>query len=183
MKSQVTYLRKVILHAVKNLPAMQGTQVWFLGQEDPLGKGMTTQSRVLAWRTQGQRSLVGYSPWSHKKLDKTEQLSTINAYSCVLSCSFVSNSLQPHGQPTRLLCRWDSLGKNTQVMNLLDYLHLKPSREKTVYQTHHFQTDHAFDYIWCFLLIMIIKRQTWFISVQVFFFPLIFNCLFSDLTE
>ena len=24
----------------------------------------------------GQRSLVGYSPWSHKDLDTTEQLST-----------------------------------------------------------------------------------------------------------
>ena len=131
MKSQVTYLRKVNLHAVKNLPVMQETQVQFLGQEDPLGKGMTTQSRVLAWRTHGQRSLVGYSPWGHKKLDKTERLSTINAYSCILSCSFVSSSLQPHGQPTSLLCRWDSPGKNTQVMNLLDYLHLTPSREKT----------------------------------------------------
>ena len=150
MKSQVTYLRKVILHAVKNLPAMQGTQVWFLGQEDPLGKGMTTQSRVLAWRTHGQRSLVGYIPWSHKKLDKTEQLSTINAYSCVLSCSFVSNSLQPHGQPTRLLCRWDSLGKNTQVMNLLDYLHLKPSREKTI-------SDPSFPNWSCFWLYLMLS--------------------------
>ena len=29
-------------------------------------------------------------------------------------CSFVSNSLQPHRlQPTRLLCPWDFLGKNT----------------------------------------------------------------------
>ena len=27
---------------VKNLPAMQETQVWFLGREDPLVKGMAT---------------------------------------------------------------------------------------------------------------------------------------------
>ena len=33
---------------------------------------------------------------------------------CVLSCSVMSDSLQPHGlQPVRLLCRWDSPGKNT----------------------------------------------------------------------
>ena len=35
---------------VKNLPAMQGTQVRFLGQEDPLEEGMATHSSILAWR-------------------------------------------------------------------------------------------------------------------------------------
>ena len=35
---------------VKNLPAMQETQVWFLGWEDPLEKGMATHSSILAWR-------------------------------------------------------------------------------------------------------------------------------------
>ena len=35
---------------VKNLPAMQETNVLSLGQEDPLEKGMATQSSILAWR-------------------------------------------------------------------------------------------------------------------------------------
>ena len=35
---------------VKNLPAMQGTQVQSLGQEDPLEEGMATNSSILAWR-------------------------------------------------------------------------------------------------------------------------------------
>ena len=35
---------------VKNLPAMPETQVWSLGQEDPLEKGMATHSSFLAWR-------------------------------------------------------------------------------------------------------------------------------------
>ena len=35
---------------VKNLPAMQDTQVWSLGQEDPLEKEMATHSSILAWR-------------------------------------------------------------------------------------------------------------------------------------
>ena len=35
---------------VKNLPAMQQTQVRSLGQEDPLEKGMATHSSVLARR-------------------------------------------------------------------------------------------------------------------------------------
>ena len=34
----------------KNLSAMQETQVWFLGQEDPLEKRMATHSSILAWR-------------------------------------------------------------------------------------------------------------------------------------
>ena len=37
-------------------------------------------------------------------------------YVCVLSSSVTFDSLQPHGlQPTRLLCPWDSIGKNTGV--------------------------------------------------------------------
>ena len=34
---------------VKNLPAVQETQVKSLGQEDPLKKGMSTESNILAW--------------------------------------------------------------------------------------------------------------------------------------
>ena len=35
---------------VKNLPAVQETQVWSLGQEGYLEKGMATHSGMLAWR-------------------------------------------------------------------------------------------------------------------------------------
>ena len=34
---------------VKNLPAMQETQVQSLGQEDPLEKEMATHSSIFAW--------------------------------------------------------------------------------------------------------------------------------------
>ena len=40
----------------KNLPAMQETQVQFLGQEDPLDKGKATHSSILVWR----------SPWTEE---------------------------------------------------------------------------------------------------------------------
>ena len=40
---------------VKNLPAMQETQVRSLGQEDPLEKGMATHSIILAWRIPGTK--------------------------------------------------------------------------------------------------------------------------------
>ena len=39
--------------AVKNLPVMQETLVPFLGREDPLEKGMTTHSSILAWTIPG----------------------------------------------------------------------------------------------------------------------------------
>ena len=40
----------LVAQMVKNLPATQETQVWSLGQEDPLEKGMATHSSNLAWR-------------------------------------------------------------------------------------------------------------------------------------
>ena len=30
---------------------------------------MATHSSILAWEIHGQRSLVGYGPWSHKELE------------------------------------------------------------------------------------------------------------------
>ena len=41
---------------VKNLPAMQETQVQFLDWEDPMEKGMVTHSGILAWKI----------PWTEK---------------------------------------------------------------------------------------------------------------------
>ena len=37
---------------VKNMPAMQETQVQSLGWEDPLEKALATHSCILAWRIQ-----------------------------------------------------------------------------------------------------------------------------------
>ena len=59
---------------VKNLPAMQKTQVQPLDQEEPLEKGMATTSVFLPGEFHGWKSLAGYSPWGYKELDTTEQL-------------------------------------------------------------------------------------------------------------
>ena len=40
----------VVAQLVKNLPAIQETQVPSLGQKNPLEKGMATLSSILAWR-------------------------------------------------------------------------------------------------------------------------------------
>ena len=42
-------------HLVKNLPAMQETQVQSLGQEDPMEEGMVNHSSILAWRNHMDR--------------------------------------------------------------------------------------------------------------------------------
>ena len=64
---------------LKRLPAMWETQVCSLGLEDPLEKEMTTHSSILAWRTPGRRSLVGYSPRGRKESDTTERLHFLSA--------------------------------------------------------------------------------------------------------
>ena len=56
MHTYITHIYFIYLGAslvaqmVKNLPAMQETQVWSLGWEDPLEKRMATHSGILAWR-------------------------------------------------------------------------------------------------------------------------------------
>ena len=64
---------------VKNLHAMQEGLVQALGYEDPLEKGMSTNSSICLGnsmdrgaRGAGQRGLVDYSPWVHKQLDDWE---------------------------------------------------------------------------------------------------------------
>ena len=59
---------------VKNPPAMQESQVWALGREDPLEKGMATHSNILAWRMPWTEEPAGYSPWSYKESDMIEQI-------------------------------------------------------------------------------------------------------------
>ena len=48
----------LVAQMVNNLPAMWETWVRSLGQEDPLEKGMATDSSVLAWRIPMDRG-----PW------------------------------------------------------------------------------------------------------------------------
>ena len=50
----------MVAQSVKDLPAMQETQVQSLGGEDPLEEEMATNSIILPGKSHGQRSLVGY---------------------------------------------------------------------------------------------------------------------------
>ena len=66
----------LVAQKVKNLPAMQETWDQSLDWEEPLEKGMATTPVFLPGEFHGQKSLVGYSSWSHKESNITEQLST-----------------------------------------------------------------------------------------------------------
>ena len=86
---------------VKNLLAVQEIWVPSLGQEDPLEKGLSTHSSVLAWRI----------PWTEVP-GGLQFMGSLRVLYCKLqrsllsfSCSVMFDSLQPHGlQHARLPC-------------------------------------------------------------------------------
>ena len=71
--------------SVKSLPAMQETQVWSLGQEDTLEKGMATHPSILAWRILRIEESGGYSPWGHKRVGQDWATNTFSFTACLLS--------------------------------------------------------------------------------------------------
>ena len=79
---------------VKNLPAVQETRVQFLGQEEPMEKEMGTHFSILAWRIPWTEEPDGYSPWGHKHLDTTEQLTLTHLFYlyCILQSSQTQQS-------------------------------------------------------------------------------------------
>ena len=74
---------------VKNLPAMQETQVRSLGREDPLEKEMMTHSSSLAWRIPWTEGLVGYNSWGCKESDMTDQLTLCYIFTSSWKSSYV----------------------------------------------------------------------------------------------
>ena len=98
----------LVAQTVKNLPAVQETWVWSLGEKELFEKGKASHSSILAWR----------SPWTvvHGVTKSRTRLSDWTAeysgqFGSLLPCSeskrvsssVVSDSLQPHGlKPSRL---------------------------------------------------------------------------------
>ena len=63
---------------IKNLPAVQETWVQFLVGKIPWRKEWQPNPVFLPGEFHGQRSLVGYSPWSRKEWDTTERLTLVS---------------------------------------------------------------------------------------------------------
>ena len=80
----------LVSQTVKNMPAMREAQVLSLGQEDHWRREWQPTPVFLLGEFHGQRRLTGYtvSPWDHKELETTEQLT--------LSHSLLLLVLLPH---------------------------------------------------------------------------------------
>ena len=64
---------------VENSPANAGDMGLIPGSRRSPGEGNGNPfqyGNLLPGKSHGQRSLVGYSPWSHKEQDTTERIST-----------------------------------------------------------------------------------------------------------
>ena len=62
----------LVAQLLKNLPAVQETQVQSLGWEDPLEKEMATHSSVLACRIPGTGEPVGLLSMGSRRVGHTE---------------------------------------------------------------------------------------------------------------
>ena len=69
---------------VKNLTAMQETQVQSLSREDPLEEKRQPIPAFLPGEFHGQRSLAGYRSWGRKESDATYQLNNHHHLNCSL---------------------------------------------------------------------------------------------------
>ena len=62
----------LMVQRVKNLTAVQETQILSLGQEDPLEQGMATHSSILPWEIPWTEETGGLQSWGRKESDTTE---------------------------------------------------------------------------------------------------------------
>ena len=62
----------LVAQTIRNLPAMQETQVLSLGHEASLEKERLPTPEFLLGESHRQRRLVDYSLWGHKESDMTE---------------------------------------------------------------------------------------------------------------
>ena len=65
------FLKKTYLplgQTVENLTAMQEVQVWSLGLEDPLEKGMATDSSFPSWRIPWTKEYDGLQPTGSQRV-------------------------------------------------------------------------------------------------------------------
>ena len=66
-------------------------------------------------KCQGQRSLVGYSPWGHKDLQTTEQAQTRYSIVYMYPVFFIHSSVDGHSGCFHVLAIVNSAAVNTEV--------------------------------------------------------------------
>ena len=92
------YEASLVAQTVKNPCAMQEAWVWSLGQEDPLEKGITTQSSIHAWRIS----------WTEEpgKLGSIWEVSVVRRVGTLNQRSFISRELIPNARRQGIYCTW-----------------------------------------------------------------------------
>ena len=95
-----TIAASLMAQRVKNLPAMQETQVRSLGQEDPQEKGMTPQSSILAWRIPWTKEPGRLQSILLQRVDTTEWLTLSSLYHVLCTWSPFATGLQLHDRST-----------------------------------------------------------------------------------
>ena len=81
---------------VKNPPANVRDTLRSLSLEDPLKKGMANNCSILTRTSHGQRSLLGYSPWGHRRV----------RHNSMTKLSLVRLLETPWTVACQLLCLW-----------------------------------------------------------------------------
>ena len=89
------YRASLVAQMVKHLPAVRETQVWSLGEEDPLKKEMATHSSILAWKIPwteepGRLPSMGSQRVRH---DWATSLTMVFICTCSVGLVMLSNSL------------------------------------------------------------------------------------------
>ena len=76
-------LISLVVQMVKNLPAMQETQVCSLCWEDPLEKGMATDSSILAWRILWTEEPGRLQSMGSRRVEHDQQLTLSQQLVCI----------------------------------------------------------------------------------------------------
>ena len=123
-----THLPFLIAQLVKNLPAVQETRVWSLGQEDLLEKEMATHSSILVWKILWIEEPGGLQSMGSQELDQ------------------LSNSPPPHISAKLATILTMSLHALVCLLQVCD-VHVPPASlaqgSHVSWAWHHFLPTHA----------------------------------------
>ena len=92
-----------VAQTVKNLPAMQETQIQSLGREDPLEKGMATHSSIPAWRIPRTEEPGGLQSVGRQRVRHDWATNTTRVHDMFLPC-YVFILIINHHHLLRFFC-------------------------------------------------------------------------------
>ena len=99
-------IASLVAQTVKNLPARQETQVWYLGREDPLKKKMTTHSSIFARKNSMDRGASRAQSMGSQRVRQDWTTNTFTFIPCLKNafcCSCPEAAQCPHISASGLL--------------------------------------------------------------------------------